>query len=160
MQQRNKTIGMAKIEDDDEFFGDQDGEDNGSFGGLSEYELKAKEEEIKKLAYLQAYDEKKELRLQEGFEGRYQETFDSAFRIGKLLGQLTGSERILQEQEQRPVVDGIEDESVSSSMKATRKVRTFITSFQDRVNKKDIEDATAELEILEQELTEIVERKI
>ena len=78
---------MAKIEDDDEFFGDQDGEDNGSFGGLSEYELKAKEEEIKKLAYLQSYDEKKELRLQEGFEAGYQETFDSAFRIGKLLGQ-------------------------------------------------------------------------
>jgi flagellar biosynthesis/type III secretory pathway protein FliH len=104
---------------------------------------------MKKIAFLQSYDQTSESRIQEGFEAGYQETFDSAFRIGLLLGELATSEKFKQ--------DKTTDATQSSSLEASRQVRTFVTSFQERANNKMIDDAKSELENFEKELPETIQ---
>lgn len=154
-------------DEDDEFFGDQNEEDdnNGPFGGLSKYELQAKEEEMKKLGFLESYDEKKGERLQEGFEAGYQETFDPAFRIGELLGRLTVSAKIISQRQQQHQDREKGDKELENEIKSqshsivAKKLRKFVTDFQDRVNKKEVEAARAELDNFEQELKVIIEEE-
>jgi flagellar biosynthesis/type III secretory pathway protein FliH len=136
-------------DDDDDFFGNQEEDEDESYGGLSKHELKFKEEEMKKIAFLQSYDQTAEAKIQEGFEAGYHETFDSAFRIGLLLGELATSEKFKQ--------DNTTDATQSSSLEVSRQVRTFVTSFQERANNKTIDDAKSELENFEKELPETSE---
>lgn len=136
-------------DDDDEFFGNQEEDDDEFYGGLSKHELQSKDEEMKNIAYFQSYDQTSETKIQEGFEAGYQETFDSAFRIGLLLGELATSEKLKQ--------DNTTDATQSSSLEASRQIRTFVTSFQERANNKTIDDAKSELENFEKELPETSE---
>eukprot|EP00980_Cylindrotheca_fusiformis_P009877 scaffold2186_cov113-Cylindrotheca_fusiformis.AAC.5 len=138
------------IEDDDEFFGNQEVGDDDFYGGLSKYELQSKEEEMKKIAFLQSYDETSESKVQEGFEAGYQETFDSAFRIGTLLGEMVTAEKFKVDSG-----SGSQIEKSTPPVQASRKVRRFVTSFQERANNKEIDDGKLELETFEQELQEI-----
>jgi hypothetical protein len=59
------------------------------FGSLMQKERSAKELELKTVAFLDAFDEYKESRVQEGFEYGMIESLDVAIRIGKLLGKQT-----------------------------------------------------------------------
>lgn len=133
-------------DDDDEFFGNQEEGDDEFFGGLDKFELRSKEEEVKKLAFLQSYDQTAEARVQEGFEAGYQETFDSAFRIGRILGELAATARLQK--------NGKTEGKTSTSLEAGRQVRQFVTSFQERANNKVIEDGKLELETFEKQLEE------
>jgi len=69
--------------DDDDFFGDDDDEHD----QLSEKEMQAQQQDFHKLGYLEAFDESKEHRLQEGFEVGYQQAFGVSVRIGELLAE-------------------------------------------------------------------------
>ena len=77
---------------DDEFFGDQNSNDETD--GLTDRDNKAKEEELKSIGYLDAYDVSKDVRLQEGFEYGYEETFEISTRIGTLLGEAVAHAKV------------------------------------------------------------------
>jgi hypothetical protein len=62
---------------------------NDEFGSLMQNERAAKELELKTVAFLDAFDEYKDTKLQEGFEHGLLESLEVAIRIGKLLGKPT-----------------------------------------------------------------------
>ena len=73
--------------DDDEFFGSQDD------CNMALHEVNAKNNEIKNIGFLNAYDEFKESRLQEGFEKGYLESFEIGKMIGEMIGEITTLEK-------------------------------------------------------------------
>jgi hypothetical protein len=96
---------MANPKDgDDEFFGnfddDQpsvsnpncaDTDDRNLVEGMAEYESKATDEQFFNMGYLDAFDDAKEIRLQDGFEAGYRSVFDVSTRIGEILGHASAS---------------------------------------------------------------------
>ena len=104
-------------DDDDEFFGSQDD------CNMAMHELNAKNNEIKNVGFLNAYDEFKESRLQEGFEKGYLESFEIGKMIGKMIGEITTLEKATNE---------IRLENVSSS------TATSTTTIQSPNNNLDI----------------------
>lgn len=96
---------IQKDETDDEFFGSQeeDFETDSSlpiscakneFGDLGEHEIHAKHNELKNVGFLDAYDEFKESRLQEGFEFGFLESFEAGKIIGKMIGEVGTLEKV------------------------------------------------------------------
>ena len=78
---------------EDEFFGNQSDEDSTckvplAHGSLPKHESQAQEENYRNIGYHEAYDENKEIKLQEGFEAGYRETFEDARKLGALLGNI------------------------------------------------------------------------
>ena len=89
-------------DDDDEFFGNQSdsysdyeherehenehGHGHGH-GSLEKHEEQAQRETHKNIGYHEAYDEYKEIKLQQGFEDGYRGTIDDAMKLGMLLGK-------------------------------------------------------------------------
>lgn len=94
------------IDSDDEFYGNQSSESDAStdgnrcstdvdatptthpFGHVATRDYRSRERSIKKLSYLDGYDETKEEKLQDGFSHGYRRSFNDAFRIGRRLGSL------------------------------------------------------------------------
>ncbi len=81
----------------DDFYGDQsselaansdDGDPIDPFGNVAIHEFRSLESSIQTLAYLDGYDETKEIKLQEGFSNGYRRSFHDAFRVGRCLGSL------------------------------------------------------------------------
>eukprot|EP00536_Pseudo-nitzschia_multiseries_P016101 jgi/Psemu1/220142/e_gw1.1019.20.1 len=56
---------------------------------MSEHEIDARRNELKNIAFLEAYDDFKESRLQEGFERGFLDSFAVGTAIGTLLGEAT-----------------------------------------------------------------------
>lgn len=137
---------------DDEFFGFQD-DDGDEYGDLGKYERKSKQDEIEKVAFLQAFDETVESRLQEGFEAGYQESFVVAYRIGQLLGKHIAFERFQTTKKGEPTTSSAVPVTDASFM-----VYQFAKKFQARVNDKQIGDAKAELETFETELENAIQK--
>lgn len=142
-------------DDDDEFFGRQDddindhhcgveAEWNGGFGeSLSTRERLAKETELEKVAFVEAYDKYKDSTLQEGFELGLMETFDAAKKIGRLLGKVTTA-RLLAEQETN-------DESTTMDSTTTQSiVATAREYFANEFQKDGPENCSKSLESLEE----------
>jgi hypothetical protein len=137
--------------DEDEFFGDQEENDDNVhtssssyYGRLGDQEVLARENEMKNIGYLEAHEETKEQRLQEGFEAGYRETFDAAMRVGKLLGQATARARLHQEQQ---------EENDAWQVAMARRVREFSIQFEARPKDEPRNmNASQELEDLEVEL--------
>jgi len=93
------------MEANDDFFGDQEDDsvvdtpdeknkvDSESTlhqsGGLAEREMRFTQEQFRNMGYLEAYDETKEERLQEGFEAGYKDFFEAAMIMGEALGEAT-----------------------------------------------------------------------
>ena len=96
------------VDPDDEFFGDQSSESDfdccadqvscnkgirddtpsDPFGNVANHDYRSREASVKKLSYLDGYDETKEEKLQDGFSHGYRQSFNDAFRIGRRLGSL------------------------------------------------------------------------
>lgn len=87
-------------DDDDEFFGNQsdsysdyerehenEHEHGHGHGSLEKHEEQAQRETHKNIGYHEAYDEYKEIKLQQGFEDGYRGTIDDAMKLGMLLGK-------------------------------------------------------------------------
>lgn len=90
---------------DDEFFGSQEDFQTDStlpiscvqrneFGDMGEHEIYAKHNELKNVGFLDAYDEFKESRLQEGFEFGFLESFEAGKIIGKMIGEVATLEKM------------------------------------------------------------------
>jgi hypothetical protein len=94
---------MALLQEDDDFFGDHDEHhdehENPSLiqctdghelhSGLAVAESNASQSRYQKLGYHAAYDEHKDLNVQDGFEAGYKEVYNQAFKIGEMLGEAT-----------------------------------------------------------------------
>lgn len=139
-------------DDDDVFFGSQD-DDGDEYGDLGKYEMKSKQDEIEKVAFLQAYDDHAESRLQEGFEAGYEESYATAYRIGQMFGRFIASERFKALKESAP-----ENSSVVPVNDSSRMVHQFSKELQERANDKQIPDTKAELEKFERDLEETIKK--
>jgi hypothetical protein len=136
-------------DDEDEFFGnDDDDEDDGNTNilNLADRESRSKEEELKKIAYVEAYDDNKETRLQEGFEAGYRETYKAAMRIGELLGSSMAGTTFSTDANHTSI------ESKDASTDIARRIRQFLTKFQETTTVNDA--SRQELEQLFRELQE------
>lgn len=82
---------MALTQDleDDEFFGNDSDDDR-----MAEKESNAAGRNLQTIAYLDAFDEHKERRLQEGFEVGYRDVHDLAVQLGERLGQISASAKL------------------------------------------------------------------
>jgi hypothetical protein len=101
---------MALLQEDDEFFGDDNDDDehdheNPSLrkctdghelhSGLAVADFNASQSHYQKLGYHAAYDEHKDLDVQNGFEAGYKEAYNPAFSIGEMLGEATMKHKLL-----------------------------------------------------------------
>jgi hypothetical protein len=92
----HKTMDGKGSDSEDDFFGNQSEEDSNceygsvplAYGSLTKHESHAQEETHRKIGYHEAYDENKDVKVQEGFENGYRETIDDASKLGALLGKL------------------------------------------------------------------------
>jgi hypothetical protein len=141
---------MARMEDDDDFFGPQEEDSGGTIdnirspnlaiqslemsGGQIEFqsmlqrELLAKEDELRKVGFLDAYDEFKESRLQDGFEFGTMETFEAGCNIGKLLGKVSTLQKLkvdVNEENPRNLVDGQRVHAIAVAI-----TEFFVSTFQ------------------------------
>jgi hypothetical protein len=87
---------------------------NDEFGSLMQMERSAKESELKTVAFLDAFDEYKESKLQEGFEFGMLESLEGAIRIGKLLGKHTTVQNLVEvfRRDDDDDVDDVDDKVV------------------------------------------------
>jgi len=97
----DSVMNSEVIHSEDEFFGDQtDSDDNYSHheeiinpeskrphGALDEHEMNSQSETHRNIGYHEAYDEYKEVQLQEGFEAGYRNYIGDATKLGMLLGK-------------------------------------------------------------------------
>jgi hypothetical protein len=153
---------MDLVDEDDEFFGAQDDEDvedledgfmtdailsstrRNEFGVMAQRETLAKKDELKKVAFLDAYDEYKESKLQQGFEAGVLETFDVSTRIGKILGKVTTLQKLQQRSRSLEFTNACRSES------STGTVREFFSgAFQ---NESSEDSCTQRLQGLEKKL--------
>ncbi|KAL3928685.1 MAG: hypothetical protein SGARI_004961, partial [Bacillariaceae sp.] len=143
------------------FFGAQDDEDvalsdeihetRDTVGSMTQRETQAKQEELKKVAFLDAYDEFKESKLQEGFEAGMIETFDIATRIGKMLGKASTLQKL--QQKSNPTMETPNAGKVDSATGAVNEF--FADAFQKETLK---ESCTEQLEGLEAKLDDILHK--
>lgn len=131
--------------DEDEFFGSQ--EDEGEFGALGQRDNLAKDHELKTIGYVEAYDETKEMLLQEGFEAGYRETYDAALRVGQLFGKLSGGTHFISSRG-----GPADSQSNQSSEVIARRLHDFLAEFQNRPNNVEV-NAKESIELLERDLS-------
>lgn len=92
-------MALWKKDKDDEFFGDLSEEseklvnpkEERERDSLLAAESAAAQERFRIIGYHEAYDKTKDEKLQEGFEAGYRESFDTAYRIGEMLGSATAT---------------------------------------------------------------------
>lgn len=115
------------------------------WGGLASRESAAVEEQHRALGYHETYESSQELTLQEGFKVGYCETFETACRIGKLLGQAVASKGTLQRQLQKPNPSTISHDG-SAYLAAASRIREVLsaTTAQDSSVSSDVERAESD----------------
>ena len=144
-----------KHHDEDEFFGNQDecedktGNDETTLpshdaDGLAQRERRATNEQFRNMGYLQAHDESKEVRLQEGFEAGYNHYFDKAMRLGELIGEATS-----------PLNDELSTEKRELVNQVVRSIRVFLTNIPTD-DSDDLDISKESLESLTVQLSELI----
>mmetsp|Transcript_11037 Transcript_11037/g.15314 ORF Transcript_11037/g.15314 Transcript_11037/m.15314 type:complete len:165 (-) Transcript_11037:38-532(-) len=121
----------------------QQGDLSRAMEGLAFHDTRATEETFHNMGYHEGYDEAKELRLQEGFEAGYREVFESALRVGKMLGDV--STRAVLE---TPALETMKnDQREEQANEAALMVKSFL---DEQVNKEtgDVKDLEAILQNL------------
>ena len=157
----------GRTDDDDEFFGNQDesdgehddaGETTFASSGLALHESRAREERLKTVGYLDAYDSNKEILLQEGFEQGYRESFECAVRIGRCLGEASALAKFIRpKQEQSTTTSGKAVADVEDELRRmAENIHNFSKSFEDMQDPIDVPDL---LDKLETDLSCITENK-
>ena len=161
----NKDGGID--DEDDEFFGNQDesDEEHGDAGettfassGLALHESRAREERLKTVGYLDAYDANKEILLQEGFEQGYRESFECAVRIGRCLGEASAMAKLIRPKQEQSITNSgtaltdVEDEL----QRMTEIIHNFSKTFEDTQDPIDVPNL---LEKIETDLSSITVNK-
>lgn len=177
-----------KTEEEDEFFGNQDEEikdcvqpdvNATSSGvssdvftdGLARHEARAVENRYRNIGYHESYDTYKETRLQEGFEVGYKQMFDSAMRIGQMLGEVATPVAFASSKLSKNSTSD-EDDAESETHLAQRQktaetvaavIRKFIDTFQRRQQGDDETSddesrngSTADIHEVERTLKELI----
>lgn len=163
------TSQSIEQEKDDDFFGNQSDDDNGPFlslncteanpqqassqtvNGLAHHESRAIQESFRNIGYHEAYDESKEVKLQEGFEAGYREVIDVSVRIGKILGEVS-TKSILNLVDESPP-------DIAVRKKISDEVANMVTDGLEHLVKCADEDHKSYLNKLERKLVHKVERK-
>jgi hypothetical protein len=141
---------MALLQEDDEFFGDHDEHEHPStlrqctdghelHSGLAVAESKASESHYQKLGYHAAYDEHKDLNVQDGFEAGYKEVYYQAFSIGKMLGEATMKHKLARGKMNTPsdisdITQGDDDDKEGRDpayLEAAKKILGVLTAEKD-----------------------------
>ena len=118
-------------EEDDDFFGSGDGDDDDDGNErclLAEQESKAISAQLSNVAYLDAFEDTKESRLQEGFESGYRDVFELALRLGCRLGGLSAESKF-QELQRDP-----SQNSVGGNADAIRQATRRFRAVMDQIN--------------------------
>jgi hypothetical protein len=168
---------MALLQEDDDFFGDHDDDDHHEehpnlmqctdghelHSGLAVAEAKSSQSRYQKLGYHAAYDEHKDLNVQDGFEAGYKEVYNHAFKIGEMLGEATMKHKLsVKGKTATPKSDKITPQGVVNDddkeagqrdpayLVAAKKVRGVLTDTEDKEesSKKsyDLRDLQREIE--------------
>jgi hypothetical protein len=115
----------SSIDFDDDFFGDDE-------DALPDLDARAHEQQYRNIGYLEAFDESKEQKLQQGFDDGYRSTLYESVKLGELLaeaalqGDTSTVKRIKQflenmvRREQRPSVTQEELRQLHDEIKALR----------------------------------------
>lgn len=148
---------------DDDFFGpqsDNDGNAQNEFGSMGAHEFQARENELRNIGFVDAYDEYKESTLQEGFEAGFQETFEASILLGKLLGEVT----TLQKLKDRPLAgSNLPMPSSSIPWPTEPNVNAAISLvqnyFTNRFQKDESNNATQDIETLLHGIQTLLERE-
>jgi hypothetical protein len=151
------------MDDDDEFFGSQDDDEDGSnlrneFGKMGVHECQAREKELRNIGFMDAYDECKEMRLQQGFETGFQETFEVCVLLGELLGEVT-TLRMLEDRSlarsKSPASSITPSPPSSNAQKVTLLVHDF---FAVKFQKDESKNARPDIEALVDEIRTLLKR--
>mmetsp|Transcript_26541 Transcript_26541/g.72940 ORF Transcript_26541/g.72940 Transcript_26541/m.72940 type:complete len:174 (+) Transcript_26541:181-702(+) len=133
-------------DDDDEFFGSQedDFQPDGTaapfreFGNMSRHEIHAKHNELKNIGFLEAYDESKESRLQEGFERGFLDSFEAGKAIGSILGRATTRQIICEKDARGKPKDPVSSEGGGAS-RSTAGIAALIHDYFATEFQKDLD---------------------
>jgi hypothetical protein len=155
---------MALLQEEDDFFGahdddDEHDDDNPSLrqcidghelhSGLAVADFNASKSHYQTLGYHAAYDEHKDLDVQNGFEAGYKEAYNQAFSIGEMLGEATMKHKLLRGKSQGDDTDK-EDGRDPAYLEAAKKIRGVLTDTADKEesNKKayNLRDLQREVE--------------
>jgi hypothetical protein len=137
---------MALLQEDDDFFGEHDDHDeheheNSSLrkcadgqelhSGLAVADFNASQSHYQKLGYHAAYDEHKDLDVQNGFEAGYKEVYNQAFSVGEMLGEATMKHKLLRGKNQGDDTDK-EKGRDPAYLEAAKKIRGVLTDTADK----------------------------
>lgn len=89
-QQQQQAM-KSNNSDDDDFFGHGGDDDEDD---MAERDTRAIETRFQNIAYLDAWEETKEIRLQQGFDAGYQDVYEVAGRLGEQLGRLVAKAKM------------------------------------------------------------------
>lgn len=135
---------MALLQEDDEFFGGHDDDDEHDHdhpnlrqctdghelhSGLAAADFNASQSHYQKLGYHAAYDEHKDLDVQNGFEAGYKEVYNQAFSIGEMLGEATMKHKLLRGKTTTPPEEEGRDPAY---LEAAKKIRAVLTDTADK----------------------------
>lgn len=134
---------------EDEFFGNANDENDDR---LAEQESNAVSAKLSSLAYLDAFDDSKEVRLQEGFESGFFEVFHFAESLGRKLGILSARAKVQQQQVWKDDSGTASREEVAAKQ-ASRTCRAVM----DKINRglETPQDATKLFISLEDEINQL-----
>jgi hypothetical protein len=111
-------------------------------------ESAAIEQRFHTIGYHEAYDQSNEVRLQEGFENGYRDTYDASCRIGELLGKVIMQSKLLELREQQSSngEENARDNAGSLlAFKVARTVRTFLANKDNRNRLSELEQQVKEI---------------
>lgn len=150
---------MALLQEDDDFFGADDEADTSLrrctdghelHSGLAEAEAAATKSRYQNLGFHAAYDDNKDLKVQPGFEAGYQAMYDSAFRIGELLGEATMEYKLANG---KPTTVETNERTSEPYLVAAKKIRGVLTH---KGEKEESTKQAYDLRSLERDVDNIV----
>jgi hypothetical protein len=156
---------MALLQEDDEFFGDHDEhpslrkctDGHELHSGLAVAESNASQSRYQKLGYHAAYDEHKDLNVQDGFEAGYKEVYNQAFIIGEMLGEATMKHKLARGKTTTPsdITQGDNEEGRDPAyLEAAKKIRGVLTA--DKDDKEESTKKSYELRDLQREVENVL----
>lgn len=144
-------------EENDDFFGEQLDEDSNvspsgvdeietekARRGLNEHENRAGEENYRNVGYLDAFEQSKEVRLQDGFEAGYREVIKDSSDLGYKFGRIAIKSYL------SPVRD-------SKLHDSSHQVKQLLTTYDKELHSKSIKNGTDSIKMALERLKKISE---
>ena len=120
-------------------------------GALDKHETNAQGEMYRNIGYHEAYDEYKEVRLQEGFEAGYRANFDDAKKLGDLLGKW-----VVMNAFKEDIADGSGVVEAGSELNNGENVIEITRAYLEKMQSN--EESTRELETKDDDIHDVMEK--